>query len=95
MPEMSSGDAIRRLDAISKEVHERWTAEPPFLAAERHALARSLTRLLPVIAAMFPDHQDKKSSSGLGEHAQRWFTEARPLQRPLEANRTEDESDWT
>jgi hypothetical protein len=95
MPEMSRGDAIRRLDAISKQVHDRLTTGPSFLAIERHALARSLTRLLPVIAATFPDQRDKKSSSGLGDPAQRWFTEARPLQRPLEANRTEDESDWT
>ena len=95
MPETSLGDAIHRLDAISREVHERLTTGPPFLASERGALARSLTRLLPVVAAAFPDQQDKKSSRGLGEHAQRWCTEARPLQRPLEANRTDDESHWT
>jgi hypothetical protein len=95
VPEMSLGDAIRRLDAISREVHEWLTTGPPFLATERHALARTLTTLLPVVAAAFPDQQDTKSSRGLGEHAQRWCTEARPLQRPLEANRTDDESHWT
>jgi hypothetical protein len=94
MPEMSLGDAIRRLDALSKEVQERLTTGPPLLSTERHALARTVTRLLPVIAGASPD-EDKKSAGGLGVHAQPWFAEARPLQRPLEANRTEEESDWT
>jgi hypothetical protein len=93
MPEMSLDDATRRLDALSKELQERLTTGPPFLATERHALARSLTRLLPVIAGASPD-EDKRSAGRLGAHTQPWFTEARPLQRPPEANRTEDQSDW-
>jgi hypothetical protein len=95
MPEISLGDAIGRLDVMSEEVQERLTNGPPSRAIERHALVRSLTRLLPVIAAGFPLREHKKSSGGLGEDTQRCSAVARPLDRPLAANRTEDESDWT
>jgi hypothetical protein len=91
MPEMSLGDASRRFDALAEEVQGRLANGPPLLATERHALARSVTRLLPVIAAGFPRQEDKKSSGGLGE-------EAAAVPRspdPLAANRTDDESDWT
>lgn len=96
MPEMSRGEMIRRLDAVSKEVLERLT-NGPLGDDERHALARSLIRLLPLIADDLQEQEDKQAASRLAEHTERWDVEAKASQR-LDASeartRTVDESDW-
>jgi hypothetical protein len=97
MPEMSRGEMIRNLDAASKEVLERLTngtLEPE----ERHALARSLIRLLPLIADDLQEQEDKEAAAKLVEHLARWDVEARSSQRLAVSeakDRTPDESDWT
>jgi hypothetical protein len=97
MPEMGRGEMIRRLDAASKEVLERLT-NGPLHDDERHALARSLIRLLPLVADDLQDQVDKESATKLVEHLERWDVEARSAQRldVSEAkDRTVDESGWT
>jgi hypothetical protein len=79
MPEMSRGEVIRRLDAVAEEVRERLMTGPPFRSAERHALAQSLVRLLPLLAAGdLQGQEDNESTSLLVEPAERWDIEANP-----------------
>ena len=80
MPEMSRGAMIRNLDAASKEVLERLT-NGTLEADERHALARSLIRLLPLIADDLQVQEDKEAASKLVEHIERWDVEAEAAQR--------------
>jgi hypothetical protein len=97
MPEMSRGEMIRNLDEVSKEVLERLT-NGSVGAEERHALARSLIRLLPLIADDLQEQEDKEAASKLIEHVERWDVEARSSRRLDESeakDRTPDESDWT
>jgi hypothetical protein len=97
MPEMSRGEMIRSLDAVSKEVLEQLT-NGSLEAEERHALARSLIRLLPLIADDLQEQEDKEAASKLVEHVERWDVEARSSRRLDEAeakDRTPDESEWT
>jgi hypothetical protein len=97
MPEMSRGAMIRSLDAVSKEVLERLT-NGALEAEERHALARSLVRLLPLIADDLQEQEDKDAASKLVDHVARWDVEAESSQRLDESeakDRTPDESDWT
>lgn len=97
MPEMTRGEMIRNLDAASEEVLERLT-NGALESDERHALARSLIRLLPLIADDLQEQEDKQAASKLVEHLARWDVEARATQRLAisEAkDRTPDESDWT
>jgi hypothetical protein len=97
MPEMSRGEMIRNLDAASKEVLERLT-NGTLEADERHALARSLIRLLPLIADDLQEQEDKQAASKLVEHVARWDVEARAAQRLDESeakDRTPDETGWT
>jgi hypothetical protein len=97
MPEMSRGAMIRNLDAASKEVLERLT-NGTLEADERHALARSLIRLLPLIADDLQEQEDKEAASKLVEHIERWDVEAEAAQRldVAEAkDRTPDETEWT
>lgn len=61
---------IRNLDAASKEVLERLT-NGTLEADERHALARSLIRLLPLIADDLQEQEDKEAASKLVEHIER------------------------
>jgi hypothetical protein len=72
MPEMSRDDAIRRLEAVSKEVHHGLTNGAAFLGKERRALAQSLIRLLPLLAAV--DRQGQKDTDPrlVVGHAERW-----------------------
>jgi hypothetical protein len=97
MPEMSRGEMIRSLDAVSKEVLEGLT-NGSLEAEERHALARSLIRLLPLIADDLQEQEDKEAASKLIEHVERWDVEARSSKRLDESeakDRTPDESEWT
>jgi hypothetical protein len=97
MPEMSRGEMIRSLDSVSKEVLEQLT-NGSLEAEERHALARSLIRLLPLIADDLQEQEDKEAASKLVEHVERWDVEARSSRRLDEAeakDRTPDESEWT
>ena len=97
MPEMSRGEMIRSLDSVSKEVLERLT-NGALEAEERHALARSLIRLLPLIADDLQDQEDKAAATKLAEHLERWDVEAEASQRLDESearDRSPDESGWT
>jgi hypothetical protein len=58
----------RRLDDASKEVLERLT-NGRLAADERHALARSLVRLLPVVATTCRIREEKNAADKLLEHA--------------------------
>jgi hypothetical protein len=97
MPEMSRGEMIRQLDDASKEVLERLT-NGPLGDDERHALARSLIRLLPLVADDLQDQEDKEAAGKLMEHLQRWEIEARSAVRLDVADakqRTVDEAGWS
>jgi hypothetical protein len=74
MPEISR-DQIRRLDDASKEVLER-LMNGPLGAEERHASARSLVRLLPLVADDLQDREQKKAADKRLEHLQRCQVEA-------------------
>jgi hypothetical protein len=80
MPEISRDEMIRRLDDASKDVLERLT-NGPLGAEERHALARSLVRLLPVVADDLEGWEEKKAADKLLEHLQRWEVEAKSSRR--------------
>ena len=97
MPEMSRGEMVRNLDAASKEVLERLT-NGSLEAEERHALARTLIRLLPLVADDLQNQEDIESATRLAKHLKRWDVEAEAAQRldVAEAkDRTSDESEWT
>jgi hypothetical protein len=97
MSEMSRGEMIRGLDAVSAEVLERLT-NGTLEATERHALARSLIRLLPLIADDLQEREDMEAALKLVEHNARWDVEAKASQRLDESeakDRSPDESDWT
>ena len=97
MPEMSRGAMIRNLDAASKEVLERLT-NGPLEPEERHALARRLIRLLPLVADDLQDQEDKVAAGKLVDHLARWDVEAQASERldVSEAKyRFPDESTWT
>jgi hypothetical protein len=97
MPEMSRGEMIRRLDDASKEVLRRLT-NGPLGDDERHALARSLVRLLPLVADDLQDQEDKEAASKLLEHLERWDVEARSSGRLDVADakkRIVDEAGWS
>jgi hypothetical protein len=97
MAEMSRGEMIRRLDDASKEVLKRLT-NGPLGDDERHALARSLVRLLPLVADDLQDQEDKEAASKLLEHLERWDVEARSSGRLDVADakkRIVDEAGWS
>ncbi len=68
--EMSRGEMIRRLDELSKQVHEQLD-NGPLTADERHALATSLLRLLPIVADSLQDQEDRETVEGLLNEAGR------------------------
>jgi hypothetical protein len=74
-PEMNRGEMIRRLDAASKEVLKQLT-NGPLNADERHALARMLIRLLPLVADDLQDQEDRDAATKLVAHLDRWAVEA-------------------
>jgi hypothetical protein len=74
-PEMSRGEMIRRLDAASKQVLKQLT-NGPLGAEERHALARMLIRLLPLVADDLQDQEDRDAATTLLAHMNRWAVEA-------------------
>ncbi len=97
MSEMSRGEMIRRLDEASKEVLERLT-NGPLHDDERHALARSLVRLLPLVADDLQAQEDKEAATNLSQHIDRWKVEAESTERldVSEAkHRMVDESHWS
>jgi hypothetical protein len=63
-PDMSRGEMIRRLDEVSKRVLEQMD-NGPLTAEERHALATSLVRLLPIVADSLQDQEDRETVEGL------------------------------
>ncbi len=75
IPEMSRGEMIRRLDAASKEVRKQLT-NGPLGAEERHALARMLIRLLPLVADDLQNQEDRDAATKLVAHLDRWAVEA-------------------
>ncbi len=68
--DMSRGEMIRRLDELSKQVHEQLD-HGPLTADERHALATSLVRLLPIVADSLQDQEDRETVEGLLNEAGR------------------------
>jgi hypothetical protein len=61
---MSRGEMIRRLDDACREVHER-LENGPLSPDERHVLAATLTRLLPVVADSLQDQEDREAAQRL------------------------------
>jgi hypothetical protein len=61
---MSRGEMIRRLDDASRDVHEQ-LENGPISPAERHALAATLTRLLPLVANSLQDQEDQEAAQTL------------------------------
>jgi hypothetical protein len=61
---MSRGEMIRRLDDASRDVHER-LENGPLTPDERHALATTLTRLLPVVADSLQAQEDRNAAQTL------------------------------
>ena len=61
---MSRGEMIRRLDDASRDVHDR-LENGPLSADERHALAATLTRLLPLVADSLQDQEDREAAQTL------------------------------
>jgi hypothetical protein len=64
MDKMGRGEMIRRLDEASKEVHERLTSGP-LTPDERHTLAATLERLLPLVAGSLQDQEDREAIAAL------------------------------
>jgi hypothetical protein len=64
MSEMSRGEMIRRLDEAARDVHDH-LANGPLTADERHALAESLSRLLPIVANTLQDQEDHDAVTAL------------------------------
>jgi hypothetical protein len=62
--DMSRGEMIRRLDEMSKAVHDQLT-NGPLSVEERQALAESLARLLPVVAESLQDQEDREAAAAL------------------------------
>jgi hypothetical protein len=97
MPEMTRGEMIRRLDEASKDVLEQLT-NGPLADDERHALARSLVRLLPLVADDLQDQEDTQAATKLLQHIGRWQVDPESTQRPDVSgakDRTVDESGWS
>ena len=67
MTEMGRGEMIRRLDELTKEVHDH-LANGPLTPEERHTLAVSLARLLPVVADSLQDQEDREAGTALQAH---------------------------
>jgi|GraSoiStandDraft_4_1057263.scaffolds.fasta_scaffold18058_7 hypothetical protein len=67
--EMSRGEMIRRLDEVSKQVHDQ-LENGPLTAEERQALATSLGRLLPVVADSLQDEEDQHAAEALQHEGQ-------------------------
>jgi hypothetical protein len=67
MTEMGRGEMIRRLDEITKEVHDH-LSNGPLTPEERHTLAASLARLLPVVADSLQDQEDREAGAALQAH---------------------------
>jgi hypothetical protein len=67
MSKMSRGEMIRRLDDAAREVHDH-LENGPLTAAERHALAASLSRLLPTVADTLQDLADEDAAKALIGH---------------------------
>jgi hypothetical protein len=61
---MNRGEMIRRLDDASRDVHER-LENGPLSAEERHVLAATLTRLLPLVANSLQDQEDREAALAL------------------------------
>ena len=61
---MSRGEMIRRLDEVSREVKER-LENGPLTAEERHTLATSLSRLLPIVADNLQNTEDHEAAEAL------------------------------
>jgi hypothetical protein len=61
---MSRGEMIRRLDDASRDVHER-LENGPLSHDERHALATTLTGLLPLVADSLQDQEDRNAAQTL------------------------------
>jgi hypothetical protein len=79
------------------EVLERLT-NGPLGDDERHALARTLVRLLPLVADDLQNQEDQEAAIKLLQHADRWQVEAESSDR-LDASeakdRTVDEAEWS
>ena len=75
---------MARWSAIStphpKQVLERLT-NGSLEAEERHALARTLIRLLPLVADDLQNQEDIESATRLAKHLKRWDVEAEAAQR--------------
>jgi hypothetical protein len=85
------------LDEASKEVLER-LANGPLGDDQRHALARQLVTLLPLVADDLQAQEDMKAATNLLRHLERWEIEAKSSGRldVSEAeDRTLDETDWS
>jgi hypothetical protein len=67
MSQMSRGEMIRRLDTAVRDVHDH-LENGPLTADERHALATSLSRLLPTVADTLQDQEDKDAARALVHH---------------------------
>jgi hypothetical protein len=61
---MGRGEMIRRLDEAARDVHER-LENGPLSPDERHALAATLTRLLPLVANSLQDEEDRDAAQAL------------------------------
>jgi ketosteroid isomerase-like protein len=68
MSEMSRGEMIRRLDDAFVEVRDH-LANGPLSTNERHALATSLSRLLPIVADSLQEQEDADAAKALVRHA--------------------------
>jgi hypothetical protein len=90
-PEMNRGEMIRRLDAASKEVLKQLT-NGPLGAEERHALARMLIRLLPLVADDLQNQEDRDAAAKLVAHIDRWAVEAQSSGR-LDISEAKEKSD--
>jgi hypothetical protein len=67
MSQMSRGEMIRRLDTAVRDVHDH-LENGPLTTDERHALATSLSRLLPIVADTLQDQEDKDAARALARH---------------------------
>jgi hypothetical protein len=67
MSQMSRGEMIRRLDTAVRDVHDH-LENGPLTTDERHALATSLSWLLPIVADTLQDQEDTDAARALVHH---------------------------
>ena len=77
MAEMTRGEMIRRLDEVAAQVRAG-LGNGPLTVEEQHALAATLSKLLPIIADSLQAQEDSEAAAVLRRSAQLLDEESNP-----------------